>query len=411
MVGAAAAGAARGGGGNAEPSGMPLDALVLLDALEDTVSLGVRELCCRLGIAGGSFARSTDNLRAAAGLRMSEEVFRQVVESEGRAVLTAAREELLPVDWSAKECEVETPDGSTKSRVYASADGVLVPATTQAEKDQRRATVKRRRQARRARKGVRRKRLGAVKVGADQRYKQLYLTSFYNQDKSHRLVSVTRGDHAAMGKLLGRDAARLRLPAAEERVGLVDGAVCLKRHMDGLGLTAVGLDICHLAEHVHATYRELGPPPAKPGKTLRPPAPTPPDELGPSGRRVPPTPPKDPRALALLHTVKHEGYGPFWEQLLALRCAQRGRRRTCVDKLLHYAAQRQDMIAYDQFLEKEWDIGSGPMEAQCKATTRRVKGPGMRWDLENAEALVALEALYQSHQWDLWWSNTRRHLE
>jgi hypothetical protein len=316
------------------------------------------------------------------------------------------------VDWSARECLVETPDGSLKSRVYASADGVLVPATTQAEKEKRRTTVQRRRQAQRARKGVRRKRLAAVKGGADQRYKQLYLTSFYNQDKSRRLVSVTRGDHAAMGKLLGRDAARLRLPAAEERIGLVDGAVCLKRHMDGLGLTAVGLDICHLAEHVHATYRELGPPPAKPGtKTLLPPAPTPQDVPRPSGPRTPPPPPKDPRALALLTTVKHQGYGPFWDQLLATRSAQRGRRRTCVDKLLHYAAQRQDMIAYDKFLEKEWDIGSGPMEAQCKATTRRVKGPGMRWDLANAEALVALEALYQSHQWDLWWSNTRDHLD
>jgi hypothetical protein len=30
--------------------------------------------------------------------------------------------------------------------------------------------------------------------------------------------------------------------------------------------------------------------------------------------------------------------------------------------------------------------------------------------LENAEALVALEALYQSHQWDQWWSNTRHHM-
>jgi hypothetical protein len=150
---------------------MPWDALVLLDAVQDTVSLGVRELCCRLGIAGGSFARSTDNLRAASCLRLSEEVFRQVVENAGQAVLQAARDEVLPVDWSAKECLVETPDGATKSRVYASADGVLVPATTQAEKEKRRATVKLQRRARRARKGVQRKRLAAVRRGADQRYK------------------------------------------------------------------------------------------------------------------------------------------------------------------------------------------------------------------------------------------------
>ena len=412
MVGVAAA-----GGGGAADSVLPLDALVLLDAVEDTVSLAVRELCCRLGIAGGSFARSTDNLQAASCLRMSEDLLRQVVESEGKAVLQAAREELLPVDWSAKECRVETPDGQQKSRDYASADGVLVPATTQAEKDKRRETVQAKRRARRARKGVKRARLAAVQLGADQRYKQLYLTSFYDQDKSHRLVSVTRGDHAAMGKLLGRDAARLRLPAAEERVGLVDGAVCLQRHMDGLGLTAVGLDFCHLAGHVHEAYRELGPErggkPGRPGPTIPPPLPSDPTVAAVSGSpdpRTQPTPVKDPRAVALLATVKHQGYGPFWEQRLATRSALRGRRRKSMDKLLHYAAQHQDMIAYPEFLENEWDIGTGPMEAQCKATTRRVKGSGMRWDLENAEALVALEALYQSHPWDSWWSNTRCHL-
>lgn len=43
-----------GAGGDHADSVLPLDALVLLDAVEDTVSLAVRELCCRLGIAGGS---------------------------------------------------------------------------------------------------------------------------------------------------------------------------------------------------------------------------------------------------------------------------------------------------------------------------------------------------------------------
>ena len=30
----------------------------------------------------------------------------------------------------------------------------------------------------------------------------------------------------------------------------------------------------------------------------------------------------------------------------------------------------------------------------------RVKGPGKRWHLDNAEAVMALEALDQSHLWD-----------
>jgi hypothetical protein len=189
--------------------------------------------------------------------------------------------------------------------------------------------------------------------------------------------------------------------------------MCLKRHRDGLDLTAVGLDFCHLAGHVHGAYRELGPAPHSPGPTMPPPPPAdpPPPPAPESSARAQSAPAKDPRAMALLQTVKQQGYDPFWEQWLAARSTLRGRRRTSLDKLLHYAAQHQDMIAYPEFLKNEWDIGTGPMEAQCKATTRRIKGSGMRWDLENAEALVALEALYQSHQWDSWWSNTTAHVK
>lgn len=88
----------------------------------------------------------------------------------------------------------------------------------------------------------------------------------------------------------------------------------------------------------------------------------------------------------------------------------RGHRRKKADKLLHYVAQRQDMIAYDKFIEKGWNIGTGPMEAMCKAITRRIKGPGMRWDAENAEALMAMEALYQSNLWDAWWAKKHQKL-
>src|ERR1700733_14891024 len=149
-----AVGAAAGGGG---VCGTPIDAL--LDAAENTLSLGLRELCCRLGIAGGSFKRSSDNLYRAAHVRISEEIFRQAVEGEGQAVIAAAREERLPVDWSAQECLTQTPEGKDVSRVYASVDGVFVPMTTQAEKDKRRGTVQQKRREKRVRKGRKRRRL------------------------------------------------------------------------------------------------------------------------------------------------------------------------------------------------------------------------------------------------------------
>ena len=59
-----------------------------------------------------------------------------------------------------------------------------------------------------------------------------------------------------MGQLLARDAGRVRLRAAAERVGLVDGAVCLRTHLSNLPLEAVPLDFYHLSEHVNDAMRK-----------------------------------------------------------------------------------------------------------------------------------------------------------
>ena len=65
--------------------------------------------------------------------------------------------------------------------------------------------------------------------------------------------------------------------------------------------------------------------------------------------------------------------------------------------------ERREMIAYPAFQTKGWQIGSGPTEATCKTLTARLKGSGMRWGGDNAEAVMGLEALYQSGQWDAYW--------
>ena len=86
---------------------------------------------------------------------------------------------------------------------------------------------------------------------------------------------------------------------------------------------------------------------------------------------------------------------------------RRGQRQAA-DRLLNYVSERREMIKYPEFLAKGWQIGSGPTEATCKTLTARLKGSGMRWDAENAEVLMALEALTQSGQWDLYWKSQLR---
>lgn len=336
------------------------------------MSVGVRELACRLAADGRSFARTAANLQHSAQVTISEELLRQVVEQEGKAVLTCQRAEELEVGWTASQCLTTRPDGTSVSRVYVSGDGVLVPLTTQAEKLKRRQTVRTKRKGKR---GLRP--LPAVKKGADQRYKQVYVSAIYDQQQAHRLVSVTRGHHVKLRRQLKRDAARVRLRAADERVGLVDGAVCLRQDLEQLPLTSLGLDFYHLGQHVaegrRATFATAA-----------------------EGERW---------SDQLLHTVKHEGYEPFWQQLTQWRKDQRGGKRKAADSLLHYVAERHSMIDYPRSLAHGWHIGTGPIESMCGVTTARVKGAGKRWDGDNAEAMMGLEALHQSNQWGQYWTS------
>ena len=85
-----------------------------------------------------------------------------------------------------------------------------------------------------------------------------------------------------------------------------------------------------------------------------------------------------------------------------------GARKAAADRLVNYVSERREMIRYPEFRSKGWQIGSGPTEATCKTLTARLKGSGMRWDGNNAEAIVALEALTQSGQWDWYWRSQLR---
>jgi hypothetical protein len=351
----------------------------LLDETETAVSVGVRQLCCREGTQARSFVRGRENLKHAAQLQVGEEQFRQIVESEGKAVLAASESEQLELDWSGAQCVAQTPAGQTTTRLYASADGVLVPTTTQAEKDKRRATVKKWRKDTPRKQRGKLKRLPPVKKGTDQKYKQIYLTAFYDQSQEHRLVGVTRKEVAGLKRLLRREAARVHLRAAAERLGMVDGAVCLRHNLEELPLVAILLDFYHLSEHVgEGGTKTLGPE----SEACR-------QWLG-----------------EVLHTVRHEGYAAFFQKLLDWRSGLRGHKRQAADRLIQYVSSRQEMILYEQCDPHGWNVGSGPMESMCGVTTDCVKGRGRRWDLDNAEAMMALEALYQSSGlWDRYWAN------
>jgi hypothetical protein len=358
----------------------PLDAW--LDRAEDSLSLGLRELACRLNLASRNFDKAAANLGRAAQVHLSGEFLRQVVESEGRAVLAAAQAGELPPDWTAADCPALDREGrpTERSRIYLGSDGVMVPHVTDAEKRARRSRIK----ARRRRCGQKRRALPRARVGADGPFKEFKIVTFYDDAAAHRLVAVTRGDCTQAGRLMRRDAGRVGLVRADDKVAVVDGsewiANQIQRH--SLPLDDMGLDFYHLAENVHkarrAVYGEEDP---KDGQA-----------------------PGNVWVAGVLHTAKHDGYEKLRDQLQRWKGGLRGvSQAKAGELLLNYVTDRREMIQYPKFRELGRQIGSGPTESMCKATTQRIKGRGMRWDGDNAESIMALEALEQSDLWQDYW--------
>jgi hypothetical protein len=351
----------------------------LLDAAEATVSLGARELCCRTGIDCKSFARAAAQLKHVGQLLISASSLRAMVEIEGKRSLLASDSGALKVNWQAADCRVKTPGDKEVSRVYVGIDGFMTPQITEPEKRKRRQQVVTAR-ARRPRNKPKLPPLPRRKKGADQRYKEFKLVQFHDEAVERRLISVTRKPCAEAGRIMRRDARRIGFEKADEKIANVDGGPWIVNLLMrwAVVLSALCLDFYHLGQQVNQAKRvSFG-------------------ENNPAGEQW---------AGQLMHAVKHQGYEPFWDQLLDWRrTLRRGRKRTEADRLLNYVATRKEMILYDQCRRNGWRISSSTTESECGAVPARVKGPGKRWDADNAEAVIALEAIHQSNLWQTYWT-------
>jgi len=94
-------------------------------------------------------------------------------------------------------------------------DGVMVPMVTEAEKSKRRKA----RGPKRA--GGRRRRMHK---GADNPYKEFKIATFYNESNEHRQVIATSGNHEVLGRQLRREAKRLKITDADQKIAVADGA-------------------------------------------------------------------------------------------------------------------------------------------------------------------------------------------
>lgn len=355
----------------------PADAMV--DPQAATVTPGVREMACRENQGATSFDKAAENLGRTAQITISGEQLRQLVEAEGRRVQAVQQAQAIDTAWTAADCPVVEAGRvvKDKTRIYAGSDGVMVPVVTQAEKLKRREKIKQKRRT----CGKKRRPLPPLRKGADQAWKEFKLVYFYDEGLRHQQVSVTHQNHLAAGRLMRREADRLKFAEASERIAIVDGAAWIRDQLQFHlpELDGLGLDFYHLGENVHRARRAVFGEDSSEGKDWG-------DQL--------------------MHAFKHEAYESVWQQLVEWRAklSRSPKKRKAADRLLNYVSERREMIRYPEFRKQGWQIGSGPTEAQCKLTVGRLKGRSRRWDRPNAAAVAALDCLERSGQWQKYWT-------
>jgi hypothetical protein len=349
---------------------VPMD--ILLGIESSNHSLGVREICCRESL-NNAFVVAGENIKRLAQLDISSSVVRQIVEHEGSELSRAQHNSQTCPDFKAEDC--------TDKTLITGTDGVMVPLVTEEQKLKRRKTqaAKRKKEKRKSTAKASRPR-----KGSDGPYKEFKVVAFYDKDKTHQYVVGTSGNHEVAGRIMRRVGRNLDISQARTKYSVSDGAGwILKQYNIQLPMLDENiLDFYHFRDHVTgASYVLFG-----------------------EGSK---------EALAwkekMMEVAKNQGSLVMLDRLSeCLEDLKDDDKRQELDNLRGYIGKRIAMTDYPYFLDLGYDIGSGPTESFCGCLTKRLKGSGMRWDKDNAEAVMALASIYYSNQWDKYWKSRHK---
>ena len=349
---------------------VPMD--ILLGIESSNHSLGVREICCRESL-NNAFVPASENIKRLAQLDISSSVVRQIVEHEGSELSRAQHKSQTGPDFKAEDCTAKT--------LITGTDGVMVPLVTQEQKLKRRKTqaAKRKKEKRKSTAKASRPR-----KGSDGPYKEFKVVAFYDKDKTHQYVVGTSGNHKIAGRIMRRVGQKLDISQAQSKYSVSDGASwILKQYNIQLPMLDENiLDFYHFRDHVTgASYVLFG-----------------------EGSK---------EALVwkeqMMEVAKNQGSLVMLDHLAGcLKNLTDDDKRQELDNLREYIGKRIAMTDYPYFLDLGYDIGSGPTESFCGCLTKRLKGSGMRWDTDNAEAVMSLASIYYSNQWDRHWKSRHK---
>jgi hypothetical protein len=185
-----------------------------------------------------------------------------------------------------------------------------------------------------------------------------------------------------LGAQLRRQAAQVGLERADVWVALTDGGAGLEGFMRVYFPRAeLVLDFYHAAEHLNELAQALFP--------------------GDEARAAE-------AAAGWCHALKQEGGAAVLARLEGLDL--RGKKveaRECHRQVVGYVRNNVGRMDYPRYQAEGWLIGSGHVEAACKAVVgQRLKGSEMRWGEGGADAVCHLRGLFKSEagQWEAFWA-------
>jgi hypothetical protein len=337
----------------------PLDPLLGLHAHDR--SPATEELACLAGVQT-SFAEAADKvLRRMTGLRLSESTIQRATEDAGRRVATAqAAGQTFGAarrwDWH------RDADGKTVAYVAVDATGVGIQGPGAAKAEGRMVTV------------------GMVYNPVPDERDRWADPHGRRPPWQARYVAQEQA-LSELGIPLRRQAAQVGMDHAERWIALSDGGNGLEefvRHNFGR-VDEVILDFWHAAEYLGDLAKALHPAAAAAADEWR---------------------------QHWCHRLKHEGGAVLLQELRNLSLHRPAARRCRADVVRYFAGQVHRMD-YPRYLRHGWHIGSGPVESACKTVVGlRMKGGGMRWGEDGADAVAHLRALFRGEpgQWEGFWS-------
>jgi hypothetical protein len=315
---------------------------------------GAAELTAMAGVLGNFAEAAEKTLVKMCGMRVSESTVERTTEETGARVrerLAAGQRLAAPQRWDWNR------DAQGRRCAYVSVDAT----------------------------GVRRQGPGAARIEG----RMAYVGMLYNpaprgekRPMDQRRYLAGFYDLESLGDQLHAEAMDVGWLEADVQIALSDGAVCLEKFVRTYFPHAqLILDFWHAAEHLAELARAWTRNEAD----------------------------CDAARTAWSGRLKHEGGRALLTELEQLDLSDRPDedRETCRREVA-YVRHNVHRMDYPHYLAQGWQIGSGPVEAACKTVVgQRLKGSGMRWGDDGADAVCALRAVYLSDH-ALWESLWRR---